>query len=258
LGDVLISKPHENLVEQRIRGVDMDEPLFTFIESENRREAVLFGENIWKWRMQTYRDTGSFEHFDAFWSKVVFFLANSSDNRRFTLEYEKMFQGSREARVRASFFDKTFNFNSNASLAITVKSAGNGPEKEVPMLLKGSYYEADLSDLPPGTYSFEARVEGEDFRETGNFSILDFEVEKQLLATDYRKLGRLAENTGAGLYFPGELDSLIHELTENDRFLPVQKSEQIVVSLIDFRWLLALIAASLAAEWFIRKYNGLI
>jgi len=50
---------------------------------------------------------------------------------------------------------------------------------------------------------------------------------------------------------------LRNDLLSKDRFLPVQKSEQNIVSLIDFRVLLALIAATLAIEWFIRKYNGL-
>jgi hypothetical protein len=92
----------------------------------------------------------------------------------------------------------------------------------------------------------------------GSFTILDFDVEKQLFATDYKKLGRLAEKTGGTLYFPAETDKLVDSLLRDERYLPVQKSKQIVVSLIDYRWLLALVAIALACEWFIRKYNGLI
>jgi hypothetical protein len=56
---------------------------------------------------------------------------------------------------------------------------------------------------------------------------------------------------------PSEVSLLIEDLLQDDRFLPTQKSELIVVSLIEFKWLLALIAVALTAEWFIRKYNGL-
>ena len=48
------------------------------------------------------------------------------------------------------------------------------------------------------------------------------------------------------------------KLLEDDRFVSVQKSEQKVVPLIDWKYLLALIAVLLSLEWFIRKYNGLI
>ena len=40
-------------------------------------------------------------------------------------------------------------------------------------------------------------------------------------------------------------------------YVPTQKSKQIVVPLIDFKFLLGLIIAALSLEWFIRKYNGL-
>jgi hypothetical protein len=54
------------------------------------------------------------------------------------------------------------------------------------------------------------------------------------------------------------VETLQSDLASSQEFLPVQKSRDNVVSLIDFRILLGLIVLSLALEWFIRKYNGLI
>ncbi|MGB6152906.1 MAG: VWA domain-containing protein, partial [Pricia sp.] len=88
--------------------------------------------------------------------------------------------------------------------------------------------------------------------------ILDFDVEKQLVTTDYQKLGRLANKSGGALYFPAQTETLVSDLLKDNRFLPVQKGEQNTVSLIDYRILLALIVLTLAAEWFIRKFNGLL
>lgn len=258
LGDIMITKPHETLIGQRIRGVDINEPLLAVINDQSRKEAVLFAENLWKWRMQAYRNQGSFENFDALIGKIILYLASDNTNRRFSLDYSPLFQGNNDARIRASFFDETFVFDGNASLLLRINGTDNSVNREVPMLLKGSYFEADLTDLPPGTYNFTARVEGEKFSGSGSFTILDFEVEKQLLATDYKRLGRLADKTGGKLYFPDTSTDLLQFLAEDERFAPVRKSKQIVVSLIDFRWLLAIIAASLAIEWFIRKFNGLI
>ncbi|MFT5679087.1 MAG: hypothetical protein ACI9FY_001636, partial [Patiriisocius sp.] len=47
-------------------------------------------------------------------------------------------------------------------------------------------------------------------------------------------------------------------LVSDARFATIQKSEQKTVPLIDWKYLLGLIALTLALEWFIRKYNGLI
>ena len=89
-------------------------------------------------------------------------------------------------------------------------------------------------------------------------SILDFDIEKQFLSTNYEKLQRLAQNTGGSLFYPNQNQDLIQDLLGDDRFLPTRKNKQNVVSLIDFGLLLGLMVIALAAEWFLRKYNGLI
>ncbi|MFT7065747.1 MAG: hypothetical protein ACJAUO_001322 [Sediminicola sp.] len=64
LGEILITKPYETLIDQRIKGVDVGEPLLAVITDGAKKEAVLFGENIWKWRMQSFRNYKSFNNFD--------------------------------------------------------------------------------------------------------------------------------------------------------------------------------------------------
>ncbi|WKX76094.1 hypothetical protein [Zobellia laminariae] len=100
-------------------------------------------------------------------------------------------------------------------------------------------------------------VKKENLSKSGSFTILDFDVEKQFLATDNKKLQRLAENTGGRLFYPNQNMDLIKSLSSDERFLPTQKNKQNVVSLIDFRLLLGLMVFALALEWFLRKYNGL-
>src|SRR5690606_40831618 len=93
---------------------------------------------------------------------------------------------------------------------------------------------------------------------SGNFTILDFNVEQHFLNADFAKLNRVAQNTNGKAYFTEQSDILIQSLLENTNFQNIERSEQKVVHLIDSKYLLALIVLALAAEWFIRKYNGLI
>jgi hypothetical protein len=60
------------------------------------------------------------------------------------------------------------------------------------------------------------------------------------------------------LYYPDTTDKLIKFLANNESYKALQKEVTIKSPLIDLIWLLVLLAASLAAEWFIRKYNGLL
>ena len=126
------------------------------------------------------------------------------------------------------------------------------------LLLKGGFYEVDLGSLPVGNYSFKVTVNTKNQSKSGNFTILDFNVEKQFSSSNYMKLNQLSKDSGGAVFYPNEIDSLIQNIASDERFVPTQKGKENVVSLIDFRILLALIVFVLALEWTIRKYNGLI
>jgi len=175
-----------------------------------------------------------------------------------SMEYESIYSGSKDAKITATYFDETFVFDGNATLSLLINSTEETNVKEIPMLMKGSFYEADLSDLTAGNYSFTIKVAGENLDKSGSFTILDFDVEKQFLSSNYGKLDRLAEQTSGKLYFPEQASDLIAHLLEDERLVPTQKSKENVVSLIDFKFLLGIIVLTLALEWFIRKFNGLI
>ncbi|NNF18854.1 MAG: VWA domain-containing protein, partial [Flavobacteriaceae bacterium] len=258
LGDILITKPHEVLLGQKIRGIDIEEPLLAVITNEQEREAVLFGEHIWKWRMQDFRNNNSFENFDQFINKVLRYLTDNASRERLTLDYKNLFEGNSRAKIRASFFDEAYIFDSGADLLLRINEIGMDESTEMPLLLKGAFYEADLSNLEAGEYEFSVTVKGEPYSKSGRFTIMEYAIEDQLISTNYNKLGRLSERSGGAMFFPAQTDSLLRLLQRNPGFSPVLKSEQNVVSLIEFAWLLAILAASLASEWFIRKYNGLI
>ncbi|WP_299534216.1 VWA domain-containing protein [Ulvibacterium sp.] len=258
LGEILISSPHEVVLGQNIKGVELDEPLLAVIFKDQAKEVVLFGENLWKWRMQSYRDNKNFQNFDGIIGKIILYLSSNTSRNRLDVDHDLIYQGSDGARISARYFDEAFEMDRNASLILKIQGKGNNLIKEIPMLLKDSFYEADLSDLPPGEYIFTVLVADENLSSSGSFTILDFNVEQQFLSSDYKKLNQLAVDSQGKLFFPSNIGALVKELMEDPRFSPVQKSKENVVSLIDFRILLMLIAAALSVEWFIRKYNGLI
>ncbi len=247
----------EALLTMMVMGVAMDSPLLFTGEGENGKELVLLGENIWKWRVQSYRNDHNFENFDGFMGKLMRYLSANKTKDRLNIEYKSIYQGSTDTKISATYFDETFVFDDNAELTLELKNTKSGSSTQIPMLLKNNFYEADLSDLPSGSYSFKVRAKDDNRTKSGNFTILDFDVERQFLSTDYKKLGQLATVTQGGLYFQNKTDVLIQDLLKDNRFTPTLKSTKNIVSLIDFRLLLAIIIAALAAEWFIRKYNGL-
>jgi len=147
LGDIVISHPFETIANQRIKGIDLDTPLFLVLNQEQKKEAVLFGENIWKWRVQTYRNEQSFKAFDDFLGKLILYLSDEKQKNRLTIDYESLYDGSSNAAITASFFDNSYEFDSNASLTLRLNKLDSNFSRETPMLLRGTNYEASLDDL---------------------------------------------------------------------------------------------------------------
>jgi len=251
------SQSGETLLEMKILGNLVNSPLLLASDGESGKELFLFGENIWKWRVQSFRNNQDFQNFDDFMGKLMLYLSSSKGKSRLDVDYESVYEGSNNAKIKASYFDESFVFDANASLLLKLQSNEGEFAQEIPMLSKNNFYEADLSDIPAGSYTFTIVVEKENRSKSGSFTILDFDVEKQFLSTNYKKLSQLASATNGELYFPSKVGSLLQDLMTDTRFVSTQKATKNIVSLIDFRLLLAIIISALAAEWFIRKYNGL-
>lgn len=246
------------LISMMIRGRDMNTPLLLAKEEPEGKKLFLFGENLWKWRVQSFRNEQNFESFDQLIGKLILYLSDNSAKKRLNVDYKRIYDGRTDSKITATYFDQAFVFDANANIVLRIEDKENGASLEIPMLLKNGFYEADLLGVPAGTYDFTVTVEEDRRTRSGSFTILDFDVEQQFLSSNYKKLTQLANNTGGRTYFPSEVDSLFSELSRSSRFAPTQKSTKNVVSLIDFRILMALIAVFLTLEWFIRKYNGLI
>ncbi|MEM1259407.1 MAG: VWA domain-containing protein [Bacteroidota bacterium] len=258
LGELNIGAEAKVLAYQKIRGVNLQEPLFFVLEKdESNKQVFLLGENIWKWRLSTYRNNQDFSSFDALIGKLVFFLSSSGKKERLRLEYENVYENASEALIRASFFDKAYTFEKNANLNLHL-TGKNGLVRDIPMLLSGDTYQVDLSDLEEGEYSFTITETTERISKSGQLRILDFDLEKQFMSSNHVKLERLAKRNSGNVYYPNQTGQLVRELINDNDFIPIQKSTRNVVSLIDFRIVLGLMVMALALEWFIRKYNGLI
>jgi len=257
-GPVTFNQTNETLLGISIKGLDMKSPLLTVFGQNTTKKALFTGEGLWKWRIQSFRNIGDFSNMDTFIGKLIRYLSANSTKNRLNVSYSYNYEGSNTAFISATYFDETYVFDSNARIDILVTNKETRAVKELPMVLKNAYFEADLTNLPPGEYEFIVAVKGENYKETGSFTISDFDLEKQFVSSNYKKMEELAQNTGARHAFSSDYEEIITALISSQAFVPTQKSTENSVSLIDFKILLGLIALAFSIEWFIRKYNGLI
>lgn len=257
-GALTISVPNEAMLAQTVSGIDNGNPMLATMEINGKRDAIWEGEGFWRWRARSFLETESFQSFDDFIGNLVQYLASNKRRSRLEVSSETFYYNNNPIKISAQYFDKNYVFDNRASLNISVKNTETEKQTVFPMLLRNNYYEVDLNSLPAGEYNYTVSVANEAISSSGNFTILDFNVEQQFLNADVSKLRRVAQNTNGKAFFATQGDLLINALVDNTNFQNIEKSEQKVVPLVDWKYLLALIVLALAAEWFIRKYNGLI
>jgi len=257
-GTITLKQDAGVLLSARIRNVATGSPLMAFSEQGAKRSAYLFGENIWKWRIENHVTTKSFDGFDIFMDKTIQFLATNSKRKSLVVNHESFYNSGEAIAITAQYFNKNYEFEENARLTLSLKNKKTGASKSYDFLKSSNEYKVNLDGLGAGQYSFSVKEATSNTTYSGAFEVLDFEIEKQFVNPDLARLQQLAANTNGAVYYPNTVDNLIKALTDNENYKATQKAITKKSPLIDWVWLLVIMSLSLAAEWFIRKYNGLL
>lgn len=246
------------LLSSRIRNVQTEEPLLAFSDNQGLRSAYLLGENSWKWRAHSYVDKKSFEAYDIFIDKTIQFLASNDAKKSLIVNHERFYNSGDALEITAQYFNKNYELDEKARLTITVNNTKTKQVKKYDLLRDSNAFKVNLDGLSAGNYSFTVKELNSNASYSSGFEILDFDIEKQFVNPDLPKLRQLANQTGGQAFVPNQADALIKLLLDNTDYKAIEKAIVKKTPLIDWVWLLVLIALSLAAEWFIRKYNGLL
>jgi len=258
LGSENVSGNFETLLSKKIQGVETNQPLLAFWTENSVPDVVLFGEGIWKWRIHDFKNNEDFKNFDTFLGKIIQFLSNKEKRKRLTVNYESVYYSNNLIKITSNFFNKNYEFDATAKLSISLRSEDKTVNKKVPMVLKGQFFEADLSDLEPNTYNFTVSVSKHNAKVSGTFTVLDFDIEKQFYNANIENLERLVTGNSGKLFYSDQTNTLVQDLLNSEQLKAIQKSKSDQKSLISWKYLLAILLLLLAIEWFLRKYKGLI
>ncbi len=246
------------LLSSKIRNVATNQPLLCFSENLGKRNAYLLGENIWKWRAQSYVDKKSFDEFDVFIDKTIQFLATNNAKKSLVVNHERFYNSGDALEITAQYFNKNYELDEKARLTIAVTNAKTKLTKRYDLLRSSNAFKVNLDGLPSGKYSFTVKELNSNASYSASFEVIDFDIEKQFVNPDLAKLKQLATNTYATFFMPNQIENLIKTLLETEDYKAIEKQVVKKSPLIDWVWLLVLIALSLATEWFLRKWNGLL
>jgi hypothetical protein len=257
-GAITASDNANILLTSTIRNIATNQPLLAFAENQGKRTAFLFGENIWKWRANTYVDKKSFADFDVFLDKTIQYLASNNARKSLVVNHERFYNSGEGIEITAQYFNKNYELDEKARLTISVTNSKTKQVKHYDLLRTSNAFKVNLDGLSAGNYTFTVKELNSNSAYSSSFEVLDFDIEKQFVNPDWNKLNQLANQTKGKAYLSNQAESLIKQLLADDSYKAVQKTLVKKSPLIEWIWLLVLIAIALASEWFIRKYNGLL
>ena len=256
-GEITFSVPNKTILFQSIENITTVEPLLTTFTDNNRRGAVLFGENSWKWRLLTKVENQSFEKFDIFFNKLIQYVTSNKRSSQLEITYDPFIYSNSDAVIKAQYFDATYTFDQNASLLLTITNSITKETSKIPFTLKKNNFEISLSNLKPGDYDFKVSVDNNVISKNGAFSVLPYDIEQQFVSANVNDLKNIAQLSQGAYFHINKVDELFSLLLSDKRYTTIQKSTEKIVSLIERKWLLILVILLFSLEWFIRKYKGL-
>ncbi|WP_435262804.1 VWA domain-containing protein [Tenacibaculum sp. nBUS_03] len=257
-GRLRLSSEAQILLYQNLNGINLGEPLITSIENNDTKYAFILGEGIWKWRSAAYLKNKTFESFDTFISNIAQYLASNKKRKRLEVTSKNIYPANATIQISAFYVDSNYKFDNRASLQLKVTNSKTKEVKILPFSLTNTSYQVSVEGLLAGDYTYQVSVENQGFKKYGRFKITTYQIEQQFTNADSNKLQKLAKNSGGKLIYPNQLESLISSLLSDKNYFTTQKSVITQKSLIDWKWILILIASLLSIEWFLRKYHGKI
>lgn len=255
-GDYAAIGQGQSLLMQQIGDVDTEFPiLFTGLE-DGTRMAVLTVEGIWKWRLFEYLEKQETPILDQLVDQVVEYVSQKKDDRLFRLQKNKLlFDETEEITFQAELYNETLERISDPDVFFELRDS-TGNQSQYTFDKAGYNYQLNLGRLAPGNYQYRAHTTtgGQDYEESGQFSVRDIDLESFNLEANHQALSTMAHQNKGRVFY--DFDGLQEELNNTTTMKPLLVQSHVKTAMIDWKWIFGLILGLFVVEWFLRRYFG--
>ena len=252
-GEAKASPSLQSLFTARLGNINTQQPLVAAQVQGTKRTVFVWGEGLWRWRLNDFLNNKSHEHFDRLVSQMVNFAAITDSRERFIVETERHYSDNDEIVVRAQLYNESYEPFNTPDATFNLK--GDSIKGDYNFSRQGDGYTLSLGTLPEGLYRYTATTtyDGTTYSTEGSFAVEALHLEQTNLTANHSLLATLSAITGGQLVYPSDLSTLNSQLST---LKPVIYTHTRFSELLNLPWVLIFILLLLGGEWVLRKYLG--
>lgn len=247
------SQTGKNLFVQKVKNTVTENGMMSFYD-DGVKQAYFWGEGLWRWRLFSYRESGSHELFNTWVYKTVNYLISRRGNDRFIHDIRALYDETEEAVVNVELYNESYELVNDPDVRLSLQYG----EKEYDYLLgrNGDKYRINLGNLPAGEYRYalSADMKEEKFAKKGVFYVRTQNPEVNDVVADVRLMQEIAEQSGGRSVFYAGIDEIVADIASDGRYVPAYKPEVKYIDLGELEWMGALLLMLLCIEWGLLKY----
>lgn len=246
------------LLYQKVKNIETGMPLLATGVLNGKKTGFLFGEGIWRWRLNNYFQNQSHSQFNEMVNQLVQYLALRENEDNFIVDFEPVYSEIDPVILDAEVYNDVFERITSEEVTIVIENE-QGDELDFTFDVRGNGYHLNAGVLPVGNYSFiaEVTIGNQSYTETGNFTVTGVNIENIVTQANHRMLYQLAAQTGGAFYTGNQVDQAIDALKKSNNLKPISYFQEMVTELLNLRWIFFVVLILLSVEWFLRKYWGI-
>lgn len=246
------------LLWKRIGKVDTEQPLLAFGETNGIKTGIFLGEGLWRWRLFDFLQHQNHDIFNELVGKSVQYLSLKEDKRKFRVNLDKNIFNENEAVVfGGELYNDNYELTNDPDVSMSIRNR-EGKEFTYTFNKLGKAYSLNAGILPVGNYTYKANTifNGQNLSFEGKFSVQPIQLELFETTANHAVLRQLSARYGGETVLPAQLTSLADKIKNNQTVKAVIYTTTKTNPLINLKWIFALLALLLTAEWFLRRYFG--
>jgi hypothetical protein len=245
------------LVYQKMGNIQSKMPLIMFIQNAGKKTGFITGENIWKWRLSDYMQTGNHEAFDELINKIVQYLSVKGDRDFFRIKCENTYQENENVEMEAEVYNQSYELVNQEDVNLTITDEKNKKYPYVFGKTEKNYY-LNAGSFPAGNYKYEASVKlgSNVYQKKGEFFVAPLNLEELTTTADFNLLYRIAKEHDGELVFPKEMKDLANKISKREDIRPVSYFQKRYSDITGNLWIFILVIGMLTVEWLMRKRSG--